>query len=72
MTDPRDPHPDSDPNGNHDTRSDLEQAVSSRADDVERGAAGDPDDETPLEPTGVHDGVSGTGGVVKNQDLTQQ
>lgn len=72
MTDPRTPHPDSDPAVDHDTRSDLEQAVASRSDDVERGAAGDPGDESPLEPSGVHDGVGGTGGVTKNQDLTQQ
>lgn len=72
MTDPRSPHPDSDPAVDHDTRSDLEQAVASRADDVERGAAGDPDGDSPLEPSGTYNGVAGTGGVVKNQDETQQ
>jgi len=53
-----------------DPRSDLEQAVESRSDAVERGEGGD--DESPLEPTGVHDGVGGTAGEVKNQDRTQQ
>lgn len=72
MTDPRSPHPDSDPAVDHDSRSDIEQAVSSRADDVERGAAGDPDAESPLEPSGVPDGVAGTGGITKDQDQTAQ
>ena len=72
MTDPRSPHPDSDPAVDHDTRSDLEQAVAARADDVERGVAGDPGAESPLDPSGTYDGVAGTGGVVKNQDETQQ
>ena len=53
-----------------DPRSDLEQAVQSRSDeaDAARGGA----NESPLEPSGVPDGVSGTAGEVKNQDRTQQ
>jgi hypothetical protein len=53
-----------------DSRSDLEQAVQSRADEAD--AAGGGDVHSPLEPTGVADGVSGTAGEVKNQDKTQQ
>ncbi|MGU3390897.1 hypothetical protein [Sphingomonas sp. M1A8_2b] len=49
-----------------DTRSDIEQAVESRSDAVERGDGGD-EPET-FTDTGLHDGVGGTGGVVKNQD----
>ena len=51
-----------------DERSDIEQAVQARADAVARGDGG-------VEPatftdTGLHDGNSGTGGEVKNQDPT--
>lgn len=53
-----------------DPRSDIEQAVESRADDAEAAEGGGPD--SPLEPTGVADGVSGTAGEVKNQDQNQQ
>lgn len=53
-----------------DTRSDIEQAVQSRADAVDAAAGGG--DTSPLEPTGVYDGVSGSAGEVKNQDITQQ
>jgi len=53
-----------------DNRSDLEQAVAARADAVEAGEGGD--EASALEPTGVFDGVGGTGGEVKNQDRTQQ
>lgn len=53
-----------------DARSDLEQAVASRADAVERGEGG-PEPETFTDP-GRFDGPSGTGGTVRNQDLTQQ
>ncbi|RMB36279.1 hypothetical protein C8J47_1816 [Sphingomonas sp. PP-F2F-G114-C0414] len=49
-----------------DTRSDIEQAVESRSDAVERGEGGD-EPET-FTDSGLHDGVGGTGGVVKNQD----
>jgi hypothetical protein len=71
MTDtPRDPHPDSSPASNNDIRTDIEQAVDGRNDDIEQ-VTGEKA-ETPLEPTGVPDGVAGTGGVVKNQDDTAQ
>jgi hypothetical protein len=53
-----------------DTRSDLEQAVESRADEAK--ATGGGGDSSPLEPTGVPDGVGGTAGEVKNQDRAQQ
>ena len=54
----------------NDPRSDLEQAVESRTDEAETAGGGSPD--SPLEPTGVADGVSGTAGEVKYQDQTQQ
>ncbi len=53
-----------------DARSDIEQAVSARSDAVERGEGG-PEPST-FTDTGRFDGNSGTGGEVKNQDLTQQ
>jgi hypothetical protein len=53
-----------------DPRPDLEQAVQSRADEADAASGGG--DSSPLEPTGVADGVSGTAGEVKNQDRTQQ
>jgi hypothetical protein len=53
-----------------DDRSDIEQAVDSRADEAEAAKGGDT--TSPLEPTGVADGVGGTAGEVKNQDKTQQ
>ena len=56
--------------GEDDPRSDIEQAVQSRADEADaagRGAV------TPArDPAGIEDGVSGTAGEVKNQDRTQQ
>ncbi len=55
---------------NDDPRSDLEQAVQSRADEAKTAGGGA--DTSALEPTGVEDGVSGTAGEVKNQDRTQQ
>ncbi len=68
-------HAGTDPNApperrDDDARSDIEQAVASRSDAVERGEGGD-EPET-FTATGDHDGNSGTGGEVKNQDLTQQ
>ncbi|TPG49385.1 hypothetical protein [Sphingomonas glacialis] len=61
-----DPHPDSLPENDNDTRSDIEQAVEARKDAVERGEGGrEPDSFTS---PGMEDGVGGTGGVVKNQD----
>lgn len=53
-----------------DPRSDIEQAVESRADAAE--AAGGGGTGSALEPTGVADGVGGTAGEVKNQDRAQQ
>ncbi|WP_374942780.1 hypothetical protein [Sphingomonas sp.] len=53
-----------------DDRSDLQQAVEARADAVARGEGGD-EPET-MTDTGLHDGVGGTGGEVKNQDLDAQ
>jgi hypothetical protein len=52
-----------------DPRSDLEQVVQSRADEVtEKGAA----NTSPLEPAGAEDGIGGTAVTVKNQDKTAQ
>ena len=70
-TTPRDPHPDSQPGDNHDNRSDIEQVVESRSDDVERLGT-QVGTTSPLDPAGEYSGVSGDGGVVKDQDLTQQ
>lgn len=66
-----DPHsgtnPETLPEGrDEDARSDIEQAVESRSDAVDRGEGGE-EPET-FTDTGMPDGVGGTGGVVKNQD----
>ncbi|MCU6453486.1 hypothetical protein LPN01_05295 [Sphingomonas sp. A2-49] len=53
-----------------DPRSDLQQAVEARADAVARGEGGA--EPARFTDTGEPDGNSGTGGEVKNQDLTQQ
>ncbi|HVJ03722.1 MAG TPA: hypothetical protein VM662_16205 [Sphingomonas sp.] len=53
-----------------DPRPDIQQAVESRSDEADRAGGGGK--TSPLEPTGVPDGVSGTAGEVKNQDRTQQ
>ena len=53
-----------------DPRSDIEQIVEARADAVARGEGGPEPD--PLTAPGDFSGVSGDGGEVKNQDLTQQ
>ncbi len=53
-----------------DPRSDLEQLVQARSDAVERGEGG-PEPE-PMTAPGLHAGVSGTGGDVRNQDVDQQ
>ena len=53
-----------------DSRSDLDQMVSARSDAVERGEGG-PEPETFTDP-GMTDGVGGTGGEVRNQDLDAQ
>lgn len=54
-----------------DPRSDLEQTVQSRSDEAD-AAGGGGGQRSPLEPTGIADGVGGTAGEVKNQDRTQQ
>lgn len=53
-----------------DSRSDLQQAVESRADAVKAAQGGGT--ISPLAPAGAEDGVGGTAGEVKNQDRTQQ
>ena len=55
---------------NADPRSDLEQAVQSRSDAVDRGEGGPEPD--PMNAPGDYSGVSGDGGEVKNQDITAQ
>jgi len=50
-----------------DPRSDLQQAVEARAD-----ASKNASNRSPLEPSGVKDGVGGTAGEVKNQDQSAQ
>ena len=63
--------PDSNPDaGRDDERPDIQQAVEARADAVARGEGGD--EPVRFTDTGEFDGNSGTGGEVKNQDLTQQ
>ena len=52
-----------------DERPDIEQAVESRSDAVDRGEGG-PEAETMTAP-GLFTGSSGTGGVVRNQDSTE-
>ena len=75
MTNAPESHAGTDPNSTPaereaDPRSDIEQAVQSRSDAVDRGEGG-PEPE-PMNAPGDYSGVSGDGGVVKNQDLTQQ
>jgi hypothetical protein len=53
-----------------DDRSDIEQVVESRDDALARGEGG-PEPERLTDP-GMHDGVGGTGGVVKNQNSDAQ
>ncbi|GAA0674003.1 hypothetical protein FHT00_001451 [Sphingomonas insulae] len=53
-----------------DERPDIQQAVEARADAVARGEGGS--EPVRFTDTGEFDGNSGTGGEVKNQDLTQQ
>ena len=62
--------PDSNPDAREDERSDIEQAVEARADAGARGEGGE--EPSRFTDTGAFDGNSGTGGEVKNQDLTQQ
>lgn len=68
-------HSGTDPNAtpeerDSDARSDTEQAVAARSDAVERGEGGPEPD--PMTRPGEYSGVSGDGGEVKNQGLTQQ
>lgn len=66
-----DAHPDSPPaQQDDDARSDIEQAVEARADAVARGEGGE-EPETFTAP-GDYSGNAGTGGEVKNQDITAQ
>ncbi|PZQ61122.1 MAG: hypothetical protein DI544_05995 [Sphingomonas taxi] len=53
-----------------DDRPDIQQAVEARSDAVARGEGGSEPER--FTRTGEPDGNSGTGGEVKNQDLTQQ
>jgi hypothetical protein len=53
-----------------DPRPDIQQAVEARSDAVARGEGGK--EPARMTDTGEPDGNSGTGGEVKNQDLTQQ
>jgi hypothetical protein len=53
-----------------DERSDLEQIVAARSDAVARGEGGE--EPAIFTDSGRRDGVGGTGGDPKNQDLTQQ
>ncbi len=63
--------PDSNPDGlREDERPDIQQAVEARSDAVARGEGGS--EPVRFTNTGEFDGNSGTGGEVKNQDLTQQ
>lgn len=72
----QDPRPATDPDAapqedaRADPRPDIQQVVEVRADAVARGEGG-PEPSTMTDP-GAFDGNSGTGGEVKNQDLTQQ
>jgi len=65
-----DDNPDSPPAERDDPRSDLQQIVEARSDAVARGEGGD--EPSRMTDPGAFDGNSGTGGEVKNQDLTQQ
>ena len=64
--------PSTDPNqpDREDDRPDIQQEVESRSDAVNRGEGGD--EPAMFTDAGEFDGNSGTGGEVKNQDLTQQ
>lgn len=53
-----------------DDRPDIQQVVEARSDAVARSEGGS--EPEPMTATGDFDGNSGTGGEVKNQDLTQQ
>lgn len=53
-----------------DPRPDIQKAVEARSDALARGEGGP--EPAPMTDPGRFDGNSGTGGVVKNQDETQQ
>lgn len=53
-----------------DQRSDIEQAVEARADAAKAAHGGA--ETSPLDGSGVKDGVGGTAGEVKNQGADQQ
>ena len=73
MTDrDRDPHPDSPPQSDTDTRTDIEQIVDAREDAVERGEGDRGDEPETMTAPGLFSGNAGTGGVVKNQDRDAQ
>lgn len=59
-----------DENNDQDPRPDIQQAVEARADAVARGEGGE-EPET-FTASGLHDGVGGTGGEVRNQDMDAQ
>lgn len=63
-------NPDTRPDAREDDRSDIEQAVEARADAVARGEGGD--EPEAMTATDIHDGVGGTGGEVRNQELDAQ
>lgn len=50
-----------------DPRSDIQQVVESRKDEAERASGGGK--TSPLEDSGAEDGVGGTAGITKNQDI---
>lgn len=58
------------PGHEDDPRSDIEQAVAARSDAVARGEGGE--EPVTFTSTGEHDGVGGTGGVTRNQDMDAQ
>ena len=65
-----DTDPNTPPENRDDPRSDIQQAVEARSDAVARGEGGT--EPAPMTDSGRYSGVSGDGGVVKNQDLTAQ
>lgn len=65
-----DTDPNTPPEHRDDPRPDIQQAVEARSDAVARGEGGT--EPAPVTDTGRFDGNSGTGGEVKNQDLTAQ
>ena len=64
------PRSDTQADDREDPRPDIQQAVEARSDAVARGEGGPEPD--PMVKSGDYSGVSGDGGEVKNQDLTQQ